>query len=618
MTLRLAILGLSRLLLFVVLFGFLVSTLAQDSDPVLQNYSLAFENLNESVEVFSNDSQQSIEALGDASQMLRPLSTNSNVDVIAALERTVERAKTAVQNQSATDLQVQVAVLKGGFWRLVYESAVEASNESNLDLAKLRIAQVAQDMGLSEEGVSAIRDSATPLAMLTQLETGIATLVQAKVNQTAELVTDKDASYKELAEAYSLYLPIQDSPRADPAIAGLFTDTFTALIGNQTDNLSALLSQLSEQMGQFTTSASTQLSAEPTTPVTTAANPETAAPEVPSAETQATTDPVAQPVSPEIVTPEVAVAAELPNTTTATNVEASPVTQVAEPIINQELQSELARLGLAARQQEGLGERYQAQGFTSLEAVSDKFYASSAKINAALSQADQARAKRLLTDFQSSYQSLAAPILEQINPSFNTQSQTLVTRLLAAPSLRLQDGAVLTQQVDSLASILNTGSAAGLSNLETLSTGIWAGWLRAALIMLLGLLAFVPLYLLYLAFGGGNRNWQLVGWALFLLLLPLIYEGLSYLTGVISFFAGGISFLDALSQFSIFQSSLAQIIWVIITAAAIALAALGLYGICVQFGLLGQKNQAPQAATLLETQAEDPANASTFDWDEEF
>jgi hypothetical protein len=73
-----------------------------------------------------------------------------------------------------------------------------------------------------------------------------------------------------------------------------------------------------------------------------------------------------------------------------------------------------------------------------------------------------------------------------------------------------------------------------------------------------------------------------------------------------------------LSRYSIFQSTLSQIIWVIVSGAAITLATLGLYGICVQFGLLGQRQQ-NQNQTVVETSSETGANAATsFDWDEEF
>jgi hypothetical protein len=130
----------------------------------------------------------------------------------------------------------------------------------------------------------------------------------------------------------------------------------------------------------------------------------------------------------------------------------------------------------------------------------------------------------------------------------------------------------------------------------------------------------VPLYLLFLAFGGGNRNWQLIGYALFLLLVPVIYEGISY---ILSSIATPLNMpaLDVLSRFSMFQNTFTQLLWVLLTALAIGLATAGLYGICVQFGLLGKRVEDP-ATTMLEAPASDPemvaAKTTSFEWDEEF
>ena len=137
--------------------------------------------------------------------------------------------------------------------------------------------------------------------------------------------------------------------------------------------------------------------------------------------------------------------------------------------------------------------------------------------------------------------------------------------------------------------------------------------------IVLGLFAFVPLYLLFLAFGGGNRNWQLIGYALFLLLLPVIYEGLSFILSAINAFVN-VPALEILSRFSFFQNPIMQVIWAVLTAIAIALATMGLYGICIQFGLIGKKDDV--AGTVVETAPSktsiESAKTTNFEWDEEF
>ena len=126
----------------------------------------------------------------------------------------------------------------------------------------------------------------------------------------------------------------------------------------------------------------------------------------------------------------------------------------------------------------------------------------------------------------------------------------------------------------------------------------------------------MPLYLLNLAFGGGNRNWQWVGVSLFLLLLPIIFEGLISLGGLLAYLTGA-QVLNALAPFSPFQNVVSQIVWVALTGTAIVFAVAGLYGICVQFGLLGKRNEG-SAEDPSQTMVEMGSPETAIDWDEEF
>jgi membrane-anchored glycerophosphoryl diester phosphodiesterase (GDPDase) len=130
----------------------------------------------------------------------------------------------------------------------------------------------------------------------------------------------------------------------------------------------------------------------------------------------------------------------------------------------------------------------------------------------------------------------------------------------------------------------------------------------------------VPLALLNLAFGGSNRNWQLVGVALFFLFLPVIYEGLSYL-GTFLADVTGVDVLDSLARFSIFQNTISQVVWTLLMALAILFAIIGLRGICVQFGLIGKRKQddvVPAEAPVTTIPANATGSETVVDWDEEF
>ncbi len=616
--------GLYLLSLFLLLFNLVF---AQSTDTVLQNYSLAFENLNKATEVFGSDTQQSIEALNDASQMLRPLSTGADSTVIPGLERTFERAKTSIQNQSLSDLEIQVAVLKGGFWRLVYESALRAGENNDLASSRVRLAQIATDMGLDPAISEKITNSDQILAMLSNLESGVAQQMQIGLTSLQSLLASSDFAavkaelYKQLATAYSLYLPIQDSPRSSAQLNEAFTVAFGHLVNSDQAALSTDLENLNTHIGgllaasQAMTGSTLPVSNEVNNPTPSAttdpSEPEIAAPvEVSSPVASTTVDAGSETSIAQTTVVEPSATATVPSTSISTVTEASAVN-------SEELRRQLIRLGLANTQQDRLIELYGKQGFNSLNDVIDKLYVDSAKVIVAMNQGNPGRAQSLIGSLDSTYSTYLKSILDQTNPSFGQSLQGLFRHLQTVPALRLQDTVVLTDHIDSLASVISN-NAVSLNKTEVMLTGIWSGWLRLIIVFLLGLAAFLPLYLLYLAFGGGNRNWQLIGWSLFCLLLPLMFEGLTYLSSLISSFAGDIPFLNTLSRYSIFQSTLSQIIWVIVSGAAITLATLGLYGICVQFGLLGQRKQ-NQNQTVVETSSETGAGAATsFDWDEEF
>ena len=239
----------------------------------------------------------------------------------------------------------------------------------------------------------------------------------------------------------------------------------------------------------------------------------------------------------------------------------------------------------------------------------------------AVQEGDQAFAKARLSDVQATYGKFLSPLVSNRSSTQDSDTLNLLGSLSASPSLRQQDIATLNQQLASVSSTLGMDApSSGLQGLANGVTGFWSGWPRMSVMIVLGILAFVPLYLLFLAFGGGNRNWQLIGYALFLLLVPVIYEGLSFLLSLINSFVN-IPALEVLSRFSFFQNPIMQVLWAVLTALAILLATLGLYGICVQFGLLGKKND-DVAGTIVETSPNstsmESAKTTNFEWDEEF
>jgi len=151
-------------------------------------------------------------------------------------------------------------------------------------------------------------------------------------------------------------------------------------------------------------------------------------------------------------------------------------------------------------------------------------------------------------------------------------------------------------------------------------TGVWAGPLRDVVSLVVGLLALIPLFLLNVAFGGGNRHWQSIGVALFLLLLPALFEGVVGLGGVLAHYFG-IDTLTPLAAYSVFSSTLAQTLWVVITLLAVTFAIVGLLGISRQFGLLGGRSRSKARAGSTRGAGSGgskvTASSGTVDWDDD-
>ncbi|ANE45001.1 hypothetical protein SU48_13160 [Deinococcus puniceus] len=146
-----------------------------------------------------------------------------------------------------------------------------------------------------------------------------------------------------------------------------------------------------------------------------------------------------------------------------------------------------------------------------------------------------------------------------------------------------------------------------VSALNAASAGVarsFGGWLRVGIFALLALLAFVPLYLLNLAFGGRNTYWRAIAGGLVLLLLPLLLEGLMGLLGAIGD-AAGVGFLRSATNFTLTQGAYGLPLWALTSALAIGLTAFGFRGLCEQFGLIGKHTVAENATH------------QSLDWDEE-
>lgn len=593
--------------------------LAQDTDTVLQSYGLAVDRLNEAVRVLPEDGSLSSNALDQAAQTLRTLSRDtSSPNLVAALERTFLRAETAVQNKSATDLSAQTAVLKGGLWRLVYESALRAANDGELNLSRERLLGVAGDMGFTEVGLETLTNADAFGPLILAFDQGAAATVTARLQEAGGLAADKPAAYLALAEAYARFLPVQDSPRVSAAATSRFSQTFQALVNGDAETFQNGLADLTFTLNDFQTAAE---SVAQQASVGAADDNED---NVPTAATLQPTDaPLGTPVAETAVNAPEPTPLENAGTVTALEgaelegADPSVILSLPAPPVDaarSALDSAFAGFNLDDARREDLVDRYVERKFRSVDDAVTALYADSARALSAIERGNQTAAQAQLENYQTTFERYVAPLLGATSLSADTQQ--LVDHFQTVPGLRLQDGAVLVGQTDRVAGVV-AGATQDAPNVLVATSLLWSGWLRLFVMIVLGLLAVVPLYLLNLAFGGANRNWRLIGAALFLLLLPIMYEGLSSLLELLADFTG-IDALSALAAYSIFQNTLSQVVWALLSAVAIALAVAGLYGICVQFGLLGKRNTTDTLVATSETSLGMTTTNSAVDWDEEF
>ena len=628
-------------------------------DEVIERYGLSLVNLSESVRLLESDVAASRSELDSAAGALRFLATEAgDPGLVAALERVFDRARTAITNRSATDLAVQSALIRGGYQRAVFDSAI-ALLESEPVAARARLERLAIDLGLSEEARASLAAAANVDAIRRVFEAAVADGIAEKLASVqASYGQSQDDAYRSLASAYADYLIVQDSPRAQVQFNSQFGVAATSLVESRTEDMSAALASLGggfqglaqAARAQPSTGESSAGGETSATPGEVVVGDESAVGEVVAgqpSETQVTEMP---PVSLGQVQANQAVPAEpapetaaptTPSTTTpdatSTTVPAEPGTQPAEAdeaaaavettTVDDEAAEEAARLqalrvelianGVPPAQAEGVATRLDARGVSSLESALDGLYAQAGRVVAAVGSGETGSAREALEGFNTDYQQQLQPALELISPAVDERVTDLVASLVAVPALRAQDALVLLGQVEAVDNLLAGEPSSNVQIINTQATTVWAGWVRIATLIALALLAIVPLYLLNLAFGGGNRNWQLIGVALFLLLLPVIYEGLASIGAVAAHYSG-VDVLGILLGFSMFHNPIAQIVWAAITAVAVLFAVAGLYGICVQFGLLGSRRATVSDSQTLRSTAVVPDADTVVDWDEEF
>ncbi|HEX7041248.1 MAG TPA: hypothetical protein VF202_14115 [Trueperaceae bacterium] len=657
--------------------------LAQE-DSVLQRYDLAVENLEFAIASVPGDPVQARDELERAVNALLTLSRDTtSATLLEAMQRTFDRARTAVDNESRADLAVQAAVLRGGFRRLVADSAFTAGAAGELDTALSRLTHVAEELGFAADDLETLAGAGTSLAALRlAFEAGAAAAIAAELTVSERLLpTDREAAYEALATAYGDSLLVQDSPRADPDLHAALLRAAQALVQNDAE---AFADATDEAEGHLTRLASAARAGEAGGLAAPAAPPEGAAPDAagaapgageapaPAAQDEAPAAPpaegapapadqqadqaapqggqpdAAEPPSDEAAAPPAAPAAAGPEGQPGAGEAAGrpgeglgelpslggePAAEGAAPVDLALLRAQFeqerrdAELAALVQELEGAGlpaglARSQASalldaGFTSTDAAFDAVAARLGEAVADLRAGDAAGAASAVGTARMAFENVRG-LVGARDSAAAADAAALFDSVLDRPAMREHDLTLLAASVEAgRAALLGEPAAGAGLSLERSVDAVWGGWTRLAVLFVLGVLAFVPLRYLNLAFGGGNANWRLVAWALFLLLVPVFYEALAALGTAVARLTETPS-LDVLARWSMFDSTLGHVVWAALVFLALLFAAIGLRGICAQFGVLGARGgpQASTTPTLVESSG--VRQQTAVDWDDEF
>ncbi|MGC8877468.1 MAG: hypothetical protein ACP5P8_10705, partial [Thermus sp.] len=209
------------------------------------------------------------------------------------------------------------------------------------------------------------------------------------------------------------------------------------------------------------------------------------------------------------------------------------------------------------------------------------------------------------------------PVFSHVDPALTERISRGLAHLSTATGLRTLDALTLYEALEELRQRFSQGPRANPWLDLKLALVQTAGIPRAVFFLLAAALAFFPLYLIRLTFGGRNVYWNLLGLAFLFLFLPILAEGLSYFGSLMADY-GNLPLLAALSNLSIGQGLVPYLAWGLTVFLVVALAGAGLRGIAAQFGLLKERGAEVTATGTEARPATTLTRETIVEWDEEF
>lgn len=588
--------------------------------PLTTVYDKVASLMNQIQSVQGSNPKQASDLLKQASEYLSKEGDELSPKLREGISTALSDAQTSLARKSKADLEARLQMVRSLLGKALYDSYFDALGGGQSEMASALLPRLVAASALPKTLTAQIQGLGNDIDKVRR--TLERTYAQGIVNalSRARSQTSATQAFLEATRAYTLYLVVQESPRASGLSARAFVDALSKLSASDLAGFRKDLDALSQQAKGFLQRVSSSSPGAARSPAPTRAV--TAPPAKGGAGSQASQAPVAQPApapKPAAVRPVVA------QSTPA----AGPVRAAADGHEERyegkldagtqaRVNAVLARLGFA-----GLGDWVRAMNLD--------LRARLGEATAHVKTGNFEEVREYLELSHDAYKERYYPVVQVLDPAFADRFDRLLGRMQDAVGLRATDLAVALAEVQEIEERLEGRSLGFNHTLQVQLELLLLGIPRAFLFILAALLAVFPLYLVNLTFGGRNAYWRLLGLAFFFLFLPAMIEGLAYVSAILAdprF--GNLTFLAPLSTFSIQGSLIAQLLWGLTLFLVIGLSAAGLRGIAVQFGLI-QDRRARNTTTVVQTNpglaatapmraAPDPklTSETIVEWDEEF
>lgn len=489
----------------------------------------------------------------------------------------LQEARQALLRKSQADLEARLLLVRHLLGKALMDGFLAAKREER----DAFLGRLARATGLPQALVQEVR-SLSPEEARRRLE---AYYLQAMAEDLGRALGagSRPEAYLALARAYARYLVIQDSPQSTLR-AQEFVQALAKVSGGEAfrEEVATLRQKVLAWRGRIEPPRQTQVPPGPAT---------VQAPSTPPPPAPAPPQPTPAPASPSPVPP------SPPN-----EVETFYVPPWASP-------EKAAQIRSVARD---LGYTYIFEFLADLDRVAQTV----GQATSALGRGDTGIARSLLESGLFLFQKNAEPILSLVNPTLTESVRRGFATLYEAPGVRVMDVFVLYDALQELSRQYQGGPRpTPWLNLQLFLLN-FAGIPRATFFLVAMMLAFFPLYLIRLTFGGRNIYWNLLGLAFFILFLPILGDGLSYFGAIMADY-GRAPWLAVLNNLSIGQGLVPYLSWGLTIFLVVALATAGLRGIAAQFGLLKERGAevAPTSERLPSTTL---TSETIVEWDEEF